>query len=146
MAGNVSQDKVSLIVDAESAKAQQAIHELEKSSKKLREENAARIKQILDLEKHGQKESDYYKNLKTLYDSTRKEINENSKAIAEHTKKINVNNLTMVQLRKEAKQLQRQMDNTAKSLNPEAYAELESRLKTVKNRMSQLNFQATVVV
>lgn len=72
MAKNVSQDRVSLIIDAEGEKAQQAIHELEKSSKKLREENAARLKQMVDLEKAGQKESDYYKNLQKQYNDTRK--------------------------------------------------------------------------
>lgn len=142
MAKNVSQDRVSLIIDAESEKAQQAIHELEKSSKKLREENAARLKQMVDLEKAGQKESDYYKNLQKQYNDTRKQINANSKAVAEYTKKINVNNLTMAQLRKEAKQLQRQMDNTSKSLHPEAYTELEKRLEKVKGRMSELNGKA----
>lgn len=142
MAKNVSQDRVSLIIDAESEKAQQAIHELEKSSKELREENAARLKQMVDLEKAGKKESDYYKNLQKQYNDTRKQINANSKAIAEHTKKINVNNLTMAQLRKEAKQLQRQMDNTSKSLHPEAYTELEKRLEKVKGRMSELNGKA----
>jgi len=142
MAKNVSQDRVNLIIDAESEKAQQAIHELEKSSKKLREENAARLKQMVDLEKAGQKESDYYKNLQKQYNDTRKQINANSKAVAEYTKKINVNNLTMAQLRKEAKQLQRQMDNTSKSLHPEAYTELEKRLEKVKGRMSELNGKA----
>ena len=142
MAKNVSQDRVSLIIDAESEKAQQAIHELEKSTKKLREENAARLNQIVDLQKAGKKESDYYKNLVKQYNDTRKQIDANSKAVAEHTKKINVNTLTMAQLRKEARQLQRQMDNTSKALHPEAYTDLEKRLEKVKGRMSELNGKA----
>ena len=142
MSKKISEDHISLIVDAESSKAQQAIHELEKSSKRLREENKARLKQMLDLEKAGKKESDYYKNLQAEYTKTKKQIDENSKAIAEHTRKVSVNHMTMAQLRKEAKQLQGQMDNTAKSLHPEAYRELENRLKTVKDRMSELKGSA----
>jgi len=47
---NISEDEVKLIIDAESAKAQQAIHELEKESRKLQEENKARLDQMLKLE------------------------------------------------------------------------------------------------
>jgi len=51
---NISEDEVKLIIDAESAKAQQAIHELEKESRKLQEENKARLDQMLKLEAAGQ--------------------------------------------------------------------------------------------
>ena len=87
----ISEDRISLIIDAESEKAQQAIHELEKATKQLREENKARLNQMLDLEKAGQKESAYYKNLQAEYKKTTKQINENTKAISEHTKRISVN-------------------------------------------------------
>ena len=139
----MKEDKIPLIVDVESSKAQQAIRELEKDSKNLREENKARMNQMLALEKAGKAETEAYKNLAKEYDKTRKKISANSKAIADHTKKISINCLTMTQLKSEARQLQRQMDNTAKALNPEAYDALESRLKVVKQRMSELKEQAT---
>lgn len=139
----MKEDRLPLVIDVESAKAQQAIRELEKESKNLREENKARMNQMLALEKSGKRESEAYKNLAKEYEKTRKKINANSKAIADHTKKINTNCLTMSQLRKEAKQLQHQMDNTAKSLNPDAYDALEKRLSVVKQRMQELKSQAT---
>lgn len=139
----MKEDRLPLVIDVESAKAQQAIRELEKESKNLREENKARMNQMLALEKSGKRESEAYKNLAKEYEKTRKKINANSKAIADHTKKINTNCLTMSQLRKEAKQLQHQMDNTAKSLNPDAYDALEKRLNVVKQRMQELKSQAT---
>lgn len=139
----MKEDRIPFVVDVESSKAQQEIYKLEKSSRELREENKARMKQILGLEAAGKKESAAYKNLQTEYDKTRKKINANSKAIAEETQKININCLTMSQLRKESKQLQKQMDNTAKSLDPEAYSKLEERLKVVKERMQELKSEAT---
>lgn len=139
----ISEDRISLIIDAESEKAQQAIHELEKATKQLREENKARLNQMLDLEKAGQKESAYYKNLQAEYKKTTKQINENTKAISEHTKRISVNHMTMNQLRKEAGQLQKQMDSVSKSLNPDLYKQLEDRLKSVKDRMTDLRSSST---
>ncbi|SFO61870.1 hypothetical protein [Prevotella sp. tf2-5] len=143
MAGKkFSEDEVKLIIDAESAKAQQAIHELEKESKNLREENKARLDQMLKLEAAGQKESAYYKSLQTEYTKTRKKINDNSKAIAEHTSRINVNCKSMNQLKKEASQLRRQLNETVQSLHPEEYAKLEKQLQKVEGRISDLKQNA----
>ena len=143
MAGKkFSEDEVKLIIDAESAKAQQAIHELEKESKNLRAENKARLEQLVKLESAGQKESAYYKSLQTEYTKTRKKINENSKAIAEHTSRINVNCKSMNQLKKEAAQLKRQLNDTVQSLHPEEYAKLEKQLQKVDGRMAELKQNA----
>ena len=57
----MKEDKIPLIVDVESSKAQQAIRELEKDSKNLREENKARMNQMLALEKAGKAETEAYK-------------------------------------------------------------------------------------
>lgn len=143
MAGKkFSEDEVKLIIDAESAKAQQAIHELEKESKNLRAENKARLEQLVKLESAGKKESAYYKSLQTEYTKTRKKINENSKAIAEHTSRINVNCKSMNQLKKEAAQLKRQLNDTVQSLHPEEYAKLEKQLQKVDGRMAELKQNA----
>ena len=138
----ISEDEVKLIIDAESAKAQQAIHKLEKESKNLRAENKARLEQLVKLESAGQKESAYYKNLQTEYTKTRKKINENSKAIAEHTSRINVNCKSMNQLKKEAAQLKRQLNDTVQSLHPEEYAKLEKQLQKVDGRIAELKQDA----
>lgn len=145
MAQHVSEDEVKLVIDAESAKAQQEVYKMQQASKSLREENKSRLKQMLDLEKAGQKESAYYKNLQTEYSKTSKKINEYNKQIAEQTAKINVNHKSMAQLKKEASLLRRQLDNTVKSLNPEEYERLEERLKKVTSRMAELKQSAKSV-
>lgn len=53
-------------------------------------------------------------------------------------KKLDVTGLTMVQLRKKAKDLRQQLDQTVKSTHPEEYAELEAELAKVNNRMEEL--------
>ena len=46
--------------------------------------------------------------------------------------------MSMVQLKKQQKSLQKEMDNTVKSLNPEAYGVLEQRLMDVNSRILSL--------
>lgn len=58
--------------------------------------------------------------------------------IGELEKKLDVTGLTMAQLRKKAKDLRRQLDQTVKSTHPEEYAELEAELSKVNSRMEEL--------
>ena len=113
---HISEDEIKYIVDVESAKAQQEIRKLEKSSAALRTENKRRLDQMIKLEAQGKKESQTYKNLKKDYNEVNKTIKQNTEQIGKLTKGIKVNDLTMSQLRKEAKQLQKQLDDTSKSL------------------------------
>ncbi len=136
---HISEDEIKYIVDVESAKAQQEIHKIEKSSASLRTENKRRLDQMIKLEAQGKKESQTYKNLRKDYNETNKKIRENTEQIGKLTKSIKVNDLTMSQLRKQAKQLQKQLDDTSRSLNPGAYHGLEGRLKEVKERMQELS-------
>lgn len=50
--------------------------------------------------------------------------------------------MSMVQLKKQQKSLQKELDNTVQSLNPEAYGVLEQRLKDVSGRISELKQNA----
>ena len=139
---HISEDEIKYIVDVESAKAQQEIRKLEKSTASLRSENKRRLDQMVKLEAQGKKESQLYKDLRQNYNQANKEIKENTTQIANLTKGIKVADLTMNQLKKEAKQLQKQLDDTSKSLNPDAYGELEDRLGSVNSRIAQLKGNA----
>ena len=50
---HISEDEIKYIVDVESAKAQQEIRKLEKSSAALRTENKRRLDQMIKLEAQG---------------------------------------------------------------------------------------------
>ncbi len=112
---HISEDEIKYIVDVESAKAQQEIRKIEKSSAALRTENKRRLDQMVKLEAQGKKESQTYKNLRKDYNETNKTIKQNTEQIGKLTKSLNVNYLTMSQLRKQAKQLQKQLDDTSKA-------------------------------
>lgn len=139
---HLTEDEIRYIVDVKTADAQKAIYTLEQQSKKLRSENKARLSQMISLEAAGKKETDAYRNLKKQYSETSKEIRTLTSRIGEQTSQINILDMSMVQLKKQQKSLQKEMDNTVKSLNPEAYSVLEQRLMDVNTRISELKQNA----
>lgn len=139
---HLTEDEIRYVVDVKTADAQKAIYTMEQQSKKLRSENKARLSQMISLEAAGKKETDAYKNLKKQYSETSKEIRSLTSRISEQTSQINILDMSMVQLKKLQKGLQRELDNTVKSLNPEAYGVLEQRLMDVNSRISELKQNA----
>lgn len=139
---HLTEDEIRYTVDVKTADAQKAIYTLEQQSKKLRSENKARLSQMISLEAAGRKESEAYRNLKKQYTETSKEIRTLTNRIGEQTSQINILDMSMVQLKKQQKSLQKEMDNTVKSLNPEAYGVLEQRLMDVNSRISELKQNA----
>ena len=139
---HLTEDEIRYTVDVKTADAQKAIYTLEQQSKKLRSENKARLNQMISLEAAGRKESEAYKNLKKQYSETSKEIRTLTSRIGEQTSQINILDMSMVQLKKQQKSLQKEMDNTVQSLNPEAYGVLEQRLMDVNARISELKQNA----
>lgn len=139
---HLTEDEIRYTVDVKTADAQKAIYTLEQQSKKLRSENKARLSQMISLEAAGRKESEAYRNLKKQYSETSKEIRTLTDRIGEQTSKIDILDMSMVQLKKQQKSLQKELDNTVQSLNPEAYGVLEQRLKDVSGRISELKQNA----
>lgn len=139
---HLTEDEIRYTVDVKTADAQKAIYTLEQQSKKLRSENKARLNQMISLEAAGKKESEAYRNLKKQYTETSREIRTLTDRIGEQTSKINILDMSMVQLKKQQKSLQKELDNTVQSLNPEAYGVLEQRLKDVSGRISELKQNA----
>lgn len=139
---HLTEDEIRYTVDVKTADAQKAIYNLEQQSKKLRSENKARLNQMISLEAANKKETDTYRNLKKQYTETSKEIRTLTDRIGEQTSKIDILDMSMVQLKKQQKSLQKELDNTVQSLNPEAYGVLEQRLKDVSGRISELKQNA----
>lgn len=139
---HLTEDEIRYTVDVKTADAQKAIYNLEQQSKKLRSENKARLNQMISLEAANKKETEAYRNLKKQYSDTSKEIRTLTSRIGEQTSQINILDMSMVQLKKQQKSLQKELDNTVQSLNPEAYGVLEQRLKDVSGRISELKQNA----
>lgn len=139
---HLTEDEIRYTVDVKTADAQKAIYTLEQQSKKLRSENKVRLSQMISLEAAGRKETEAYRNLKKQYSDTSKEIRTLTSRIGEQTSQINILDMSMVQLKKQQKSLQKELDNTVQSLNPEAYGVLERRLMDVNSRISELKQNA----
>jgi hypothetical protein len=138
MAKKLNEDEIKYILSVESSKAQQEIRKLTKVNRELNKTNKERRELMRELESQGKKESDEYQRLDEEIKKSNKTISTNNKLIGELEKKLDVTGLTMAQLRKKAKDLRRQLDQTVKSTHPEEYAELEAELSKVNSRMEEL--------
>lgn len=139
---HTSEDEIKYIVSVETAKSQEAIYALSKETKKLRKEETARRKAMVELEAQGKKNTEDYRNLEKECKEYAKQISVNNKKMDEMRKKLDVNAMSMVQLKRQAKDLRAQMDNMSKALNPTEYAELERQLQKVNDRMGDLKVGA----
>lgn len=139
MAKRLNEDEIKWILSVESGQAQQEIYKLTKANRELNRTNQERRNVMRSLEAQGKKDTEYYRNLEKEIKSTNDVIKKNSTLVGELEKKLDVTGLTMAQLRKKAKELRTQLDNTAQAANPEEYAKLEAELTKVNNRMRDLN-------
>ena len=139
---HLTEDQIQYTVDVKTSKAQQEIHKLEVQSASLRNENKQRLQQMIKLEASGKKETEQYKNLAASYKDTGRQIRELSSRIQEQTRSLDINAMTMSQLKKQAKTLQKELDNISQSLNPQQYAALENNLQAVNSRIAELKTNA----
>lgn len=135
---HLSEDEIKLIISGDSSKLQEELHTLTKETKALKKEESERRKAMVELEAQGKKNTKDYQNLaKECKDYTAK-ISKNNEKISLLTRNLKVNDLTMRQLKKEAKELSAALDDMTESANPEEYAKVNTRLREVRARMSEL--------
>ena len=143
--GKLSEDTVRFILEADSSQAQQEIHKTNKSIESLEQQKKKLLERQAAMERAHLTETKEYKELT-------REIKKNEQAIANENlklqelyKKLGTGSMTMSQLRKEAKNLQKQLDNTSKALQPQAYKQYADKLSEVKQRMTELRGTAEQV-
>lgn len=139
MSKHLSEDEVTLTVNAKAEKAQQNIHTFSKEIDRLAERNKSLQRQMESLEVAGKKDTASWRQRRAEYGKNAAQIRMFKKQIADETKALDINSLTMSQLRKQAKALQRELDNTSKSINPAEWSKLSDRLTDVKSRMRDLS-------
>ena len=139
MAKHLSEDEVTLVVNAKADKAQQNIRKFSKEIDNLGERNKSLQRQMESLELAGKKNTDSWKQRREEYGRNATQIRNLKQQIAAETKALDLNALTMVQLRQQARSLQRQLDNTSKTINPDDWKKLSSRLSDVRERMGELS-------
>ena len=139
----IKEDHISLVIDAKTDKAQQELRELERATHDLSKEMKARQNRMLDLEAAGKKETAEYKRLQAEVKNYSNQISANNKKLRELRSAMDVNAMTMSQLKKQAKELQIALNNTSKAANPQEYERLASELRTVNGRISELKHDAS---
>lgn len=139
----IKEDHISLVIDAKTDKAQQELRELERATHDLSKEMKARQNRMLDLEAAGKKETAEYKRLQAEVKNYSNQISANNKKLRELRSAMDVNAMTMSQLKKQAKELQIALNNTSKAANPQEYERLASELRTVNGRISELKRDAS---
>lgn len=135
---HLSEDEIKLIISGDSSKLQEELHTLTKETKALKKEEAERRKAMVELEAQGKKNTKDYQNLAKGCKEYTAKISKNNEKISLLTRNLKVNDLTMRQLKKEAKELSAALDDMTESANPEEYAKLNTRLREVRARMSEL--------
>lgn len=139
----IKEDHVALVIDAKTDKAQQELRQLERATQDLSKEMKTRQNRMLDLEAAGKKETAEYKRLQAEVKNYRNQIADNNKKLRELRSTMDVNAMTMSQLKKHAKELQTALNNTSKAANPKEYEHLASQLRSVNGRMSELRRDAS---
>lgn len=138
MAKHLSEDEITLTINAKAEKAQQNIRTFSKEIDRLGDRNKSLQRQMDMLEVAGKKDTDAWRQKRAEYGKNAAQIRSLKKQVADQTKALDVNALTMAQLRKQARELQRQLDNTSRTINPEEWNQLKDRLAQVKGRMNEL--------
>ena len=139
----IKEDHVALVIDAKTDKAQQELRQLERATSDLSKEMKARQNRMLDLEAAGKKETAEYTRLQAEVKNYSNQIADNNKKLRELRSAMDVNAMTMSQLKKHAKELQTALNNTSKAANPKEYEHLASQLRSVNGRMSELRRDAS---
>ena len=139
----IKEDHVALVIDAKTDKAQQELRQLERATQDLSKEMKTRQNRMLDLEAAGKKETAEYKRLQAEVKNYSNQIADNNKKLRELRSAMDVNAMTMSQLKKHAKELQTALNNTSKAANPKEYEHLASQLRSVNGRISELRRDAS---
>ena len=131
-------DNINLQINIGVSGAAANIQKLNDENMKLASSTKAAKTRMAELKAQGEKNSEEYKQLEATIKANTTAINENKKKIVEHEKSLSLNEKTMAQLRKEAKELQAQLDRTVQAADPKGYADLQKQLETVRGRMGEL--------
>lgn len=138
MAKGLTEDQINWILSVDASEAQQEIRKLVKTNRELVNVNKERRQELIKLEAAGKKETEEYKNLEAEVKKANRTISENNMIMGELEKKLDITGLTMAQLKKKARDLQRQLDQTVQSTHPDEYQALQNELDHVRGRMDEL--------
>jgi len=145
MGKRLSEDEIKWILSLDASGAEKEMNKLKQSSYELTDRNK-QLKTILtQLEAAGKKDSDQYHQLSAEMKRNSDAISKNRSEMAQLTKQMGLENLSMSQLKSHAKDLQRQLDYTSKSLHPEEWEKLNADLQKTRSQMDNLTLSGRKV-
>lgn len=130
--------KFDIIINGDSAKKE--LFDLEKSTRKLTEENKALALQKKELEKANKQETEEYKELSKTIRENNKEIKENRARMSELHTQIGITGLTLSQLTTKATQLRLALRNMVPG--SEDFNRYSAELRQINTRIAELNGRA----
>jgi len=134
----LTDDEIKLILSLDASGAQKSINDLAKENKELEKSNKDTRLRMRELEEQGKKNTSEWNNLNKSLKQNNDALEINRQKISQHEKTLGLENMTMGQLKKRAQELERQLNSTAKALQPEEYARLDKELKATKDQMGTL--------
>ena len=130
--------KLNIIINGN--EAQKELNDLEKSTRKLTEENKGLLLQKTLLEKQGKKNSEEYKALTATIKENGIAISQNKTKMSDLQKQIGITGLTMSQLSQKAHTLKMSLLNAVPG--GDAYNKYKAELDQVNARLSELRGNA----
>ena len=140
MAKTISDEQMKLTVIINGNEAQKQISDLEKSTRKLNEENKSLLLQKKLLEKQGQKDTEAYRALTRSIKENSTEITANKTKMKELQDQLGLTGLTMKQLSDKAMGLRLALRNTVPGT--ELHQKYQSELKEVQDRIGEVSGKA----
>lgn len=137
MAKKLTEDEIKWILNLDATQAQQSIHKLIKDNKGLESSNKAIRDEMAKLAAQGKGNGQEYDNLKKKLNENSAAISKNKELIKEHEKTLGLENMTMKQLEKRYRELQTQLKNTSKNLQPEEWNRLNRELNQTTAAMGK---------
>lgn len=142
MAKKITPDYIEWVLTLNATKAQEEYHKLEKANKALKAETNATRKAMAELEAQGKKGSDEWNNLRRSINQNNRVMAENRRKMDELAKRFDLTTMTVAQLRKRLKDLQREFNNTSKAADPKRYKELRDQINKTQAALDKANASA----
>ena len=142
MAKKLSPDYINWVLTLNATQAQEEYHKLEKANKSLKAETTASRKAMAELEAQGKKGSVEWNNLRKSIDQNNRAMAENRRKMDEVAKRFDLTTMTVSQLRKRLKDLQREFNNTSKAADPKRYKELRDQINKTQAALDKANASA----
>lgn len=133
----LSPDYIEWALKLNATQAQEEFHKLEKANRELKNQTDASRKAMAQLEAEGKKGSTEWKNLSKSISENSKEMSLNRAKMAAVSKQFDTASMTVSQLKKMLRDLQRQFNDTSKATDPKRYNELQKEIQKVRNALSQ---------